>query len=84
MTKQTLDRIKSDNYNIFMDIVILKSRYNRKEKNRDVVLAEIRGYLMALRQLGFITETEKRVLHCYITLYTTKLTYRQYGEKEKT
>ena len=68
MTKQTLDRIKSDNYNIFMDIVILKSRYNRKEKNRDVVLAEIRGYLMALRQLGFITETEKRVLHCYITL----------------
>ena len=68
MTKQTLDRIKSDNYNIFMDIVILKSRYNRKEKNRDVTLAEIRGYLMALRQLGFITETEKRVLHCYITL----------------
>ena len=68
MTKQTLDRIKSDNYNIFMDIVILKSRYNRKEKNRDVVLAEIRGYLMALRQLGFITEAEKRVLHCYITL----------------
>ena len=68
MTKQTLDRIKSDNYNIFMDIVILKSRYNRKEKNRDIVLAEIRGYLMALRQLGFITETEKRVLRCYITL----------------
>ena len=68
MTKQTLDRIKSDNYNIFMDIVILKSRYNRKEKNRDIVLAEIRGYLMALRQLGFITETQKRVLHCYITL----------------
>ena len=68
MTKQTLDRIKSDNYNIFMDIVILKSRYNRKEKNRDITLAEIRGYLMALRQLGFITETEKRVLHCYITL----------------
>ena len=51
-----------------MDIVILKSRYNRKEKNRDVTFAEIRGYLMALRQLGFITETEKRVLHCYITL----------------
>ena len=68
MTKQILDRIKSDNYNIFMDIVILKSRYNRKEKNRDIVLAEIRGYLMALRQLGFITETEKRVLYCYITL----------------
>ena len=68
MTKQTLDRIKSDNYNIFMDIVILKSRYNRKEKNRDIALAEIRGYLMALRQVGFITETERRILHCYITL----------------
>ena len=68
MTKQTLDRIKSDNYNIFMDIVILKSRYNRKKENRDIALAEIRGYLMALRHLGFITETEKRVLYCYITL----------------
>ena len=68
MTKQTLDRIKSDNYSIFMNIVSLKSWYNRSEENSGVVLAEIRGYLMALRQVGFITETERRILHCYITL----------------
>ena len=68
MTKELLERIENDNKNIFFKIESLKVWYGKNTANRDVVLAEIRGYLTGLMQLGYITETEKRVLHCYITL----------------
>ena len=64
MTKRLLEKIKINNMAVYNHIELLKEQY----KIRKTTLAEIRGYLMALRQLGFVTETEKRVLHCYITL----------------
>ena len=68
MTRELLERIKKDNVNIFLNIESLKGWYIKNTVKREVVLAEIRGYLTALVQLGYITETEKRLLHCYITL----------------
>ena len=68
MTKQILERIKQDNTNVYFNIKSLKEWYSKNTENRNVVMAEIRGYLTGLRQLNFITETEKRILLCYITL----------------
>lgn len=68
MTKQILERIKKDNVNVYSNIKSLKEWYGRNTENRNVVMAEVRGYLTGLRQLNFITETEKRLLFCYVTL----------------
>lgn len=67
MTSKLLERIEKQNINIFYNIKSLKAWYNNVS-DKDCALAEIRGYLTGLYQLGFITETEKRLLHCYITL----------------
>lgn len=66
MTKQVLERIERENTNVFANIKSLKSWYETGE--RDIVLAEIRGFLTGLKLTGFITESERRVLLCYITL----------------
>jgi hypothetical protein len=68
MTKKTLKKIETANLNIYYNIRSLKEAYNNDTIDRSVILAEIRGYLMALQQTGFISEQEKRVLSCYITL----------------
>ena len=67
MTRKVLERIERENVNVYLNIKSLKEWHKQTEKH-DVSLAEIRGYLTALLQLGFITEAEKRVLHCYMTL----------------
>jgi hypothetical protein len=66
MTKHLLERIERENANVFANIKSLKSWYGTGE--REIVLAEIRGFLMGLKLTGFITESEKRCLFCYITL----------------
>lgn len=66
MTKRLLERIERENANVFANIKSLKAWYTTGE--REIVLAEIRGFLTGLRLTGFITESEKRALHCYITL----------------
>ena len=68
MTKKLLERIEKENKNVFLNIESLKSRYGRNTEKHEVVLAEIRGFLIGLKLLGFITEREKQILHCYITL----------------
>lgn len=68
MTKKTLERIKNENYNVYANIESLKGWYESGNVKREVILAEIRGYLTALVNTGFITEIEKRALHCYITI----------------
>lgn len=66
MTKQLLERIERENVNVFANIKSLKEWYKTGE--REIAAAEIRGFLSGLKLVGFITESEKRVLHCYITL----------------
>lgn len=68
MTEQLLERIKISNPNIYTNIQSLKVTYRNPSIDRVVILAEIRGYLMGLMQTGFITQSEKQRLFCYITI----------------
>lgn len=70
-TKDLLNKIETENKNIYMEIVSLKKWYNRaKGNNTELAIprAEIRGFLNGLRLCGFISESDSRKLHCYITL----------------
>ena len=66
MTKEILERIERENANVFANIKSLKEWYKTGEQA--IVLAEIRGFLTGLKLTGFIKESERRVLFCYITL----------------
>lgn len=68
MTKRTLERIEKENVKVFNTIKNLKDRHNQDKFNHDIIHSEIRGYLVALRDTGFITESERKCLFCYITL----------------
>ena len=68
MTKKTLKRIEEANINVYYNIKSLKEAYNNDTTDCTIIKAETRGYLMALQQTGFISETERRILFCYITL----------------
>ena len=68
MTAKTLERIKQANLNIYMNIISLKKWHNSETVNHDCSLAEIRGFLTGLVLTGFISEQEKKVIFCYITL----------------
>lgn len=62
MTKETLDRIKNENRRVYSTIQELKIQYSEGKHE------SVRAYLSALRHVEFISELEKRILYCYITL----------------
>ena len=68
MTRKLLERIEKENTAIFKTIKELKNKHNCDIFDHDVIHGEVRGYLIALKDLHIITESEFRALLTYITL----------------
>ena len=67
-TRETLDKLPT---NILNNIEALKQRYNDERFAGDIkpaIRSYLSAYLLGLRDSGVITETEKRLLYCYVTL----------------
>lgn len=64
-TQKTLDKLPE---NIRSHIEGLKCCYNHPDLIKDDIRLASGSYCLALYHVGLVTETEKRLLHTYITL----------------
>ena len=64
-TQKTLDKLPE---NVRNHIEVLKRNYNHPQLNKDQIRIASGSYCLALYHVGLVTETEKRLLHIYITL----------------
>ena len=65
MTQKVLDKLSDK---VRKSIEMWKGRYHNERLDRKVSSGEARGYIKALVDTGVISDSEFRVLFCYITV----------------
>lgn len=66
MTQELLERLPEK---VKETMNKLNAKYNNRRFNRDITIAEIRGYINSLRDAELLkSDTEFRAIFCYMTL----------------